>query len=104
MFSKVVCCSGLKNHLYVGKGKTHILHIRINLQNECSCNYWYISQVMESFARAESRLRPNPENLFKDVYYDMEWHIQKQQNQMKEHVSKYKEHYPIDKYEKWDGL
>ena len=59
---------------------------------------------MEAFARAEGKQKPNPENLFQDVYQDMEWHIEKQMNSMKEHVAKHREHYPIDSYEKWDGL
>lgn len=57
--------------------------------------------VMETFARAEARKKPNPELLFTNVYKKMEWHIDRQQKAMKKHVSNYAEHYPLDHYEKW---
>jgi len=56
---------------------------------------------MESFQKAESKKRPNPELLFTDVYKNMEPHILKQQQAMKQHVTNYKEHYPLDLHEKW---
>ncbi|WAR19766.1 ODBA-like protein [Mya arenaria] len=57
-------------------------------------------RVMKAFERAEAKKKPNPMLLFTDVYKDMEPHILKQQQQMKEHVMKYKDKYPLDKYEK----
>lgn len=55
---------------------------------------------MEAFSRAEQKLKPNPANLFIDVYDKMPTHIEKQFSQMKTHVAEYEEHYPIDKFEK----
>lgn len=56
-------------------------------------------RVMQAFVQAESKKKPNPELLFTDVYKDMPIHIQKQVQNMKEHVTMYKEHYPVDSYD-----
>lgn len=49
--------------------------------------------------QAESKKKPNPELLFTDVYKEMPLHIQKQVQNMKDHVAMYKEHYPVDSYD-----
>lgn len=54
---------------------------------------------MEAFAKAEKRKRPNPEFLFTDVYDDMPPHLQKQMDDMKKHVAKYPQGYPLDAHE-----
>lgn len=59
-------------------------------------------KVMSAFAKAEPKKKPNPELMFTGVYKDMPPHLQKQQAAMKQHVSQYKEHYPLDLFEKWD--
>ncbi|GJQ74406.1 hypothetical protein Trydic_g21277 [Trypoxylus dichotomus] len=51
--------------------------------------------IMEAFAQAEKRPKPNWEEMFKDVYKEMPHHITRQLNGMKEHLKKYKEHYPM---------
>ena len=56
-------------------------------------------QVMQAFAQAESKKKPNPEYLFTDVYKEMPTHINKQLKNMKEHVATYKEHYPVDTFD-----
>ncbi|KTG36311.1 hypothetical protein cypCar_00010529 [Cyprinus carpio] len=56
--------------------------------------------VMEAFERAERRLKPNPELLFTDVYDEMIPPIAKQRDAMWRHIQQYKEHYPLDLYEK----
>lgn len=56
--------------------------------------------VMEAFERAEKRLKPNPELLFTDVYDEMIPSLAKQREAMWRHVQQYKEHYPLDLYEK----
>ncbi|XP_033733719.1 2-oxoisovalerate dehydrogenase subunit alpha, mitochondrial-like [Pecten maximus] len=56
--------------------------------------------IMEAFARAEKRKRPNPEFLFTDVYDDVPLHLQKQMDDMKKHVAKYPQHYPTDAHDK----
>ncbi|XP_052057716.1 2-oxoisovalerate dehydrogenase subunit alpha, mitochondrial-like [Mytilus californianus] len=53
-------------------------------------------KVMEAFARAEKRKKPNPEMLFTDVYDEMPPRIQKQMEFMKSHCTQFKEHYPFD--------
>lgn len=40
--------------------------------------------------------------MFKDVYKEMTPQLQKQMDEMKKHVKQYKEHYPLDQYEKMD--
>ena len=54
---------------------------------------------MQAFVQAESKKKPNPELLFTDVYKEMPLHIQKQVQNMKDHVAMYKEHYPVDSYD-----
>ncbi|OWF40037.1 2-oxoisovalerate dehydrogenase subunit alpha, mitochondrial-like [Mizuhopecten yessoensis] len=56
--------------------------------------------IMEAFAKAEKRKRPNPEFLFTDVYDDVPPHLQKQMDEMKQHVAKYPQHYPVDAHNK----
>ncbi|XP_046370174.2 2-oxoisovalerate dehydrogenase subunit alpha, mitochondrial-like [Haliotis rufescens] len=57
-------------------------------------------KVMNSFAAAENRKKPNPEELFHDVYEEMVPHIRRQMQEMKHHVLQYKEHYPLEHHEK----
>ncbi|XP_038548907.1 2-oxoisovalerate dehydrogenase subunit alpha, mitochondrial isoform X2 [Micropterus salmoides] len=56
--------------------------------------------VMEAFEKAEKRLKPNPELLFTDVYLEMTPNLNKQRESLWRHVQQYKEHYPLDQYEK----
>ncbi|CAH1793114.1 unnamed protein product [Owenia fusiformis] len=57
--------------------------------------------VLDAFHKADKRIRPNPEYMFEDVYDTMPPHLQEQFNEMKEHVANYREHYPLEKYEKF---
>ncbi|ESO94690.1 hypothetical protein LOTGIDRAFT_202459 [Lottia gigantea] len=56
--------------------------------------------VMKSFAEAENRKRPNPEEMFNDVYDILPKHLEEQKNEMKAHVKQYKENYPLEHYDK----
>lgn len=56
--------------------------------------------VMEAFERAEKRLKPHPDLMFTDVYDEMTPQIVKQKDAMWRHIQQYKEHYPLDHYEK----
>lgn len=58
-------------------------------------------QVMESFAKAEKRKKPNPTELFKDVYEEIPPHLLKQMDSLKEHLSKNEDKYPTQNYEAW---
>ena len=55
---------------------------------------------MKAFAEAEPRKKPNPEEMFTDVYDTIPPHLEQQMKQMKEHVLQHKEHYPLERYEK----
>lgn len=57
---------------------------------------------MEVFEEAERKLKPNPQLLFSDVYCEMPWHIQKQQESLEQHLKQYGEHYPLGQYDKLD--
>lgn len=57
-------------------------------------------QVMKAFSTAENRKKCNPETMFDDVYDKIPDHIQKQKEQMINHVNQYKEHYPLKSYDK----
>ena len=54
---------------------------------------------MEAFQRAEKKKKPTPDYLFTDVYDELTPQLTRQMRDMKEHVNKYKEHYPLDSYE-----
>ncbi|KAF7699293.1 hypothetical protein HF521_004035 [Silurus meridionalis] len=56
--------------------------------------------VMEAFEKAERRLKPNLELIFTDVYDEMTPGLTKQRESMMRHLQQYKEHYPVDLYEK----
>lgn len=56
-------------------------------------------KILEAFNQAEKLLKPNPEELFKDVYRDMTPHLEKQLQEMKKHVIQHKEHYPLESFE-----
>ena len=55
---------------------------------------------MKAFAEAEPRKRPNPIEMFSDVYDELPQHLQRQMEEMKEHVMANKEQYPLEQYEK----
>ena len=55
---------------------------------------------MTEFKKADKRKRPSPDNLFTDVYDTMLKHIREQYENMKRHISKFPEHYPLEHYEK----
>lgn len=55
-------------------------------------------KIIKSFSSAEKKKMPNPMEMFTDVYKEVPKHLLKQMIQMKEHVDKYKEHYPVDNY------
>ena len=57
-------------------------------------------QVMTAFVEAEQKKRPSPEEMFKDVYDTLPPHLQQKMKEMKEHVLKHKEHYPLERYDK----
>lgn len=54
--------------------------------------------VMKAFAAGEKKLKPKWTETFEGVYKDMPDHIKKQMEDMKNHVTKYKEHYPLNKF------
>ena len=58
--------------------------------------------MLESFNDAEKILKPNPEELFGDVYDKLTPQLKQQLEEMKKHVKQYKEHYPLDLYQKMD--
>ncbi|XP_077192690.1 2-oxoisovalerate dehydrogenase subunit alpha, mitochondrial isoform X1 [Paroedura picta] len=57
-------------------------------------------RVMEAFEEAERKLKPKPQLLFSDVYCEIPWHIQKQQESLERHLKQYGEHYPLGQFEK----
>lgn len=57
-------------------------------------------QVMEAFARAEKRPKPKWQEMFYDVYDELPAHLQKQMNEMEDHLKTYGQEYPMQNYEK----
>lgn len=60
-------------------------------------------QVMESFARAEKKRKPDWRLMFTDVYEKMPPNLIAQLKEMEEHVAKYGDHYPLKHFAKHDG-
>ncbi|KAI1298613.1 2-oxoisovalerate dehydrogenase subunit alpha, mitochondrial [Halotydeus destructor] len=58
-------------------------------------------KVMEAFADAEKKLKPNVGQMFKDVYDVMPVSLERQYSDLKKHVDLYKEHYPLKTF---DGM
>lgn len=59
-----------------------------------------LSQVMQTMVKAEKLKRAPIDEMLKDVYDEMPPHIQEQLEAIKSHIEQYKEHYPLDNYEK----
>ncbi|KAI4458586.1 2-oxoisovalerate dehydrogenase subunit alpha mitochondrial [Holotrichia oblita] len=54
--------------------------------------------VMQTFGEAEKRSKPQWDEMLKDVYKKMPRHLSSQLDDIKQHLGKYKEHYPIKDY------
>jgi 2-oxoisovalerate dehydrogenase E1 component alpha subunit len=54
--------------------------------------------ILTSFSKAESIVKPPVEEMFNDVYDNLPPHLQKQKREMEEHVKKYPEFYPTKAY------
>jgi len=59
-------------------------------------------QVLEAFARAEQKKKPSPVVMFDDVYNELPSHIQRQRDEMRQHIIQYRDHYPVDNFEPLD--
>ena len=59
--------------------------------------------MLKAFQAAEKLKKPNPEEMFKDVYKEMTPHLTEQLADMKKHVRQYEEHYPLGQFEKMDN-
>ncbi len=59
---------------------------------------------MDCFKKADVRKKPPPDMLFTDVYDEMPKHIRKQYEEMKSHVNKYPQNYPLEQYEKMKNV
>ena len=55
---------------------------------------------MDAFKKADTRKKPSWDHLFTDVYDTMPKHIEKQYHEMRDHVAKYSDAYPLSQYEK----
>lgn len=62
------------------------------------------TKVMESFAAAEKKLKPDWRLMFTDVYEKMTPGLKEQLGEMEEHLKKYGDHYPLKNYAKLDKL
>jgi len=51
-------------------------------------------RAIKSLNDAERVGNPHPKHLFTDVFDDLPWHLEQQQRELKEHLQKYREHYP----------
>jgi len=58
-----------------------------------------VLQILEAFARAEQRKKPSPVVMFDDVYSELPTHLQRQKDELKQHIAQYGDHYPLDSFE-----
>jgi len=56
-------------------------------------------QVLEAYERAEKRKKPSPVVMFDDVYKELPTRLQQQREDMKKHVSRYPDQYPLDSFD-----
>jgi len=56
-------------------------------------------EVLQAFARAEKKLKPNWKEMFTEVYDTIPTDLQKQMADMEKHVEMYKDQYPLKNYE-----
>jgi 2-oxoisovalerate dehydrogenase E1 component alpha subunit len=49
--------------------------------------------VLRALETAEKKPKPSLEELFTDVYKDKPWHLLQQENELKQHIEKYPDHY-----------
>ena len=59
------------------------------------------NQVMEAFVKAEKRQKPNVRHMFEEVYDQIPDNLSRQWEDLKKHVDKYPQHYPIKSF---DGI
>ncbi|CAG0883781.1 unnamed protein product [Cyprideis torosa] len=57
--------------------------------------------ILESFARAEKKQKPNWKLMFEDVYEELPLHLQEQQKEMEEHLKEYGKHYPLRTFQSY---
>ena len=60
-------------------------------------------QVLESFARAEKKKKPDWRYMFTDVYEKMTPGLESQMKEMEDHLAKYGDHYPLKYFAKKEG-
>jgi len=52
-------------------------------------------QIVEAFNKAEKRLKPKISDLFTDVYDQLPPHLKEQQEELRAHLAKYPNDYPV---------
>jgi len=57
-------------------------------------------KVLEAFAKAEKKQKPNWKEMFTEVYDEMPKDLRKQMEEMEKHVEMYKDQYPLKNYAK----
>ena len=58
--------------------------------------------ILAAFKRAEEQPKPHPSTMFGDVYDTLPPRLQAQYEEMLQHVKKYPQHYPLEKYQVTD--
>lgn len=55
--------------------------------------------VLKAFSEAEKVKKLPPEELFNDVYAELPKNLQQQRQELKEHLKKYGDHYPLQNFQ-----
>jgi len=56
-------------------------------------------EILDAFTKSEKVLKPSPSQIFIDVYDELTDNLKRQDVELKNHVSNYKEHYPLHNHE-----
>lgn len=61
-------------------------------------------KVMETFVKAEAKLKPSLDELFNHVYDEWPENLKEQYSELIEHLKNYKEHYPVKNFENLEKM
>lgn len=58
------------------------------------------AEILAAFAKAEKEKKPGLEHMFSDVYAEMPWNLQEQQQELNSLITQFPDEYPLHEYQK----
>ena len=59
-------------------------------------------EIRQALKKADAEPKPSLDNLYNEVYDELTPHLHKQQEKLKDHIRKYREHYDLSKFKDGD--